>query len=292
MEKSKAKVSDSTPAVLGDKESDVLNLDLNNLDASMAILTKLVQGKKIGANTPEEALGIYVKSKELGLPFITTSDHMFMINGKTGVDIHVLRALVLKAGGIYWETVNDASPLYEYRDKTNYVVATGIDDSCLPDGYVLPAGNNSEEMKADTLRIIGIGKMPVFKKVAMLQITNGDANNPALYIPNRITKHIFQRVIKMLDGKYKTISETSSFSTWDAINAGLHLKKDGTVNISSPWLTYTTTMLDHRSWTLGARKIANDYLFGLMEKTELYDVNKIEYKIEDATAEVVSDTNN
>lgn len=292
MEESVTKVSDNVPATIGDRNSDVLNLDLNNLDAAMAILTKLVQGKKIGANTPEEALGIYVKAKELGLPFVTASDHMFMINGKTGVDIHILRALVLKAGGVHWEATSNAVPLYEYRDKTNNIVATGMNDSCLPDGYVLPRGNTSEELKADTNRIISIGKMPVFKKVSMIQITAGDANNPALFVPNRITMHQFQRVIKMLDSKYKTITETSSFTTGDAINAGLHLKKDGSVNLSSPWLCYTITMLDTRSWTLGARKIANDYLFGLMEKTELYDVNKIEYKIEDATAEVVSDTNN
>ena len=57
---------------------DVLDLDLkNNTEGAMEVLTKIVASKKYDKlTTPEVALSYYLKSKELGLPFMSSIDHM------------------------------------------------------------------------------------------------------------------------------------------------------------------------------------------------------------------------
>jgi hypothetical protein len=267
---------------IGTPTSDVLSFDLaNNYGKAVEIVTNLIKSKKLGSiNTPEAAIALYIKTKELGLPFITGIDHMFDVNGKTALDVHSMRALVLKAGTIHWELVHDFVPLYKYIDSTKQTVAIGTDESCLPYGYELLKGNTEDEKKEDFKRLTSIGATAVFKSVDKVPITA----NQSLF--NYIMKYKFTRIIKY-GNTTKELVEYGEFSMLDAINAGLHLKKDNTINISSPWLVYTRTMLEHRSWTFGARKIADDILFGLLEHTEALDLAKQSYTIVDGKAEVV-----
>jgi len=263
--------------VLRNAETDVLNLDLNEgFDQSMQILTKLVSSHKLNkVNSPEQALSMYLKTKELGLPFINGLDHIFEIGGKIGVDIHVLRAKVLRAGVIHWKLIDDFAPLYKYIDGTS-VVAIETKDSYLPDTYEVIKGNTEEELRADRKRIKSIGKVPVFKQANIIIL---DSQGKYRYLDRKIT-YLFTRSIK-IGGKDKILEEIGTFSLHDAIDGGLHLRKDGSVNVDSPWIKYQRNQLEHRAWAFGVRKIADDIVLGLYEVSELYDYNKIEYTVED-----------
>lgn len=269
------KIEQSLVRVIEPQISDVMNLDLGlGFDQSMKILTSLVKSKKVkDANTPETALAYYIKAKELGVPFMNSLDHMFDINGKTGLDVHLMRALVLKAGNVYWEEIYNNVPLYKYIDSAAQIIAAGYDESCLPEGYQRLIGNNKDEQKADYVRIEAMGDIAVIKKPEMIPVYG----NVSVF--NYSTKYKFTRLIRLIDNSIVTITEHGEFSIKEAIAAGLHLKKDGTVSLQSPWIVYHRNMLEHRAWTFGARKIADDILMGCLERTELLDMNHIPYSI-------------
>lgn len=269
-------------AKLSKPVSDVLSLDLNkNYAQAVEILTGLVKSKKLGkVNTTEGAMAYYIKTKELGLPFISGIEHMFDIGDKTSIDVHLMRAMVLRAGVIRWEEIYNFAPLYKYKDSTGTVVGTGVNTDNIPDIYELPKGNNTQELKEDVDRIKSIGKFPMFKSVDIIKIDTNSFFNYA-------TKYKFTRQITMPDKTVHEIVEYGEFSLYEAIIAKLPYRKDGSVNWDSPWFTFTRNMLEHRGWTFGARKIADDILFGLLERTEALDMEKIPYTIEDGKVVVV-----
>lgn len=270
------KIEQGLVKVIEQPNSDVMNLDLHTgFDQSMAFLTSLVKSKKLkDINTPETALAYYVKAKELGVPFMNALDHMFDVGGKTSLDVHLMRALVLKAGNIYWEEIYNNAPLYKYIDSTGQIIAAGYDESCLPDGYQRVVGDTKEKQKADYARIEDMGDIAVIKRAEMIPVYG----NTAVF--NYATKYKFTRIMQLIDGSFRTITEHGEFSIKEAIAAGLHLKKDGTVALNSPWIVYHRNMLEHRAWTFGARKIADDILMGCLERTELLDMNHESYNID------------
>lgn len=293
MKENNQKNGDTNTVVLATPTTDVLNLDLsNNYEESLAVLTNIVASKKFkDIPTVNDAVAYYVKSKELGLPFISSLDHMFMIGGKTNIDVHLMRALVLKAGCVYWEEVHNYQPLYKYIDRTGYVVAIDFDDSCLPFGYTLVDEPNVEAIEAKMVELESIGKVPVFKQVDMVTYAYDPVPGSKETIPrshiNYGTKYKFERNIPFTTSTSKIITEYGVFTFRDAVNAGLLAKKNGEVNLDSNWLKYMRNMLEHRSWTFGCRKIADDITFGLMERTEYLDSSKTDYTIEDGRAVVI-----
>lgn len=262
---------------------DVLDLDIKDTEATMKILTNLVASHKLNkVSTPTEALSMYIKTKELGIPFVNSLDHMYEIGGKLGVDVHILRALVLRAGVIHWELIDDYAPLYKYIDNTNMIVTSATSDSHLPDTCIVVKGNNNEEMKTHKDAIVSMGKVPVFKLLDKIVL---DSDGKYQYI-NRVVKYKFTRVL-VLGNETKTLVEYGTFSVRDFYEAGLHLRRDGTLNVDSPYIKYQRNQLEQRAWTLGARKIGDDILQGTYTASELFDMNKMNYKVEDGNAVLI-----
>ena len=92
--------------------------DEKQLVAVENFLTKIIRSDKSGIKSVNDGLAILLRAKDLGLPFSTCIEHIHVINGKTGVDIHILKALLLKAG-VTWKIIKDYTPLYEYTDSIN-----------------------------------------------------------------------------------------------------------------------------------------------------------------------------
>ena len=278
---------------IGRPVTDVLNLDLNDMDKSIQVLTEIVKTKKFKEiPTVAEAIAYYVKSKELGLPFLSSLDHMFDVSGKTNIDVHLMRALVLRAGSVHWEEVHSYQPLYKYIDKTGYIVVTGFDDTVLPYGFEVVNEKTEEAIKAKMGELEKVNITPVFKMVDRVTYGYDPSSTPQKPVPltriNYGTKYKFERIIKTIDGNFRTIIEYGEFTFRDAVQAGLLYKQGGTVlNDKSPWLLYLRNMLEHRSWTFGCRKIADDITFGLLERTEYLDMNHLDYTIEEGKAVVV-----
>jgi len=252
-------------------ERSMLNIDVfNQRDKALELFKTMAKGNVSAKKSPEDLLTMYVKSRELGIGFASAADHMHVIHGKTGVDIHIVRALLLKAGsGIHWEVLKDYEPQYKYTDGSNIWLKGENDD---PVDF-LPRECSYVYDKATTDKCKADGKQPVWK----------DGTVPIDWV----TTYKFTREVQ---SKYsrdvKVLTEIGTFSWLEAITAKLPLNKDGQFHPDSNWQKYRPLMIDTRAFTFGARKIANDLLNGVYETSELLDMNNISYTI-DAEGKVI-----
>lgn len=265
----------------GNSLSSINLFDNEQLAAATAFLDKIMRSDKGGIKSVNDGLAILMRAKDLNMPFSTAIEHIHVINGKTGVDIHVIKALLLRAG-VTWRCINNYSPLYEYTDGINVYI-----DGKLPDFvkrcksvkeanekriadekngitnetvYIYPvswysdfSGNiyksynltNKFEVAVNRQHadsIIKSGKIPIYRI----------ANQPVDYI----TKYEFTRIING-----NTITSIGEFTYSEAQTAKL-FEKD-------TYAKYPKILISHRAFTYGARDIASDVIMGCMETTEL-----------------------
>lgn len=278
---------------------NVLNLfDDKQLVVAEALLGKLMKSDKSGIKSVNDGLAMLMRAQELNLPFSTCIDHVHIINGKIGVDIHVIKALMTRAG-CTWRCTKNYQPLYEYTDGFNVYVDGSFPDyvvRCLNKEeaneratkdnndkvYVYPVkfyqdfnGNVYKDYqlsgdkfgqitnKAQAAAVVKAGKIPVFR------------------IPNKPVDFITEyEITRKIAGK--EVTTISSFSFSEATMAGM-FEKD-------TYKKYPKTLIGHRAFTYGARDIASDVLFGCMETTELKIVSGKELSdkdVIDVDAEII-----
>ena len=95
--------------------------DKDGIDKATALLTVMMRSEKGGIKSVNDGIAILMRAQDLNLPFTTCIEHIHVINGKTGIDVHIIKALLLKAG-VTWEVVDDYTPLYEYTDNINVYI--------------------------------------------------------------------------------------------------------------------------------------------------------------------------
>lgn len=253
--------------------------DNKSIAAAENFLAKIVKSKKGGIESINDGLAVLMRAQDLNLPFSTCLEHIHVINGKTGIDIHIIKALMLRAG-CKWECLKDYQPLYEYTDGINVYVDGKFPEyavRCISKAeaedkrkndteniYVYPVkwykdfkGNmyrdyqlNNEHFSivvntAQASQIMKAGKVPVYRI----------PNNPVDYVTEyKITRNINGEIMQTI----------SNFSLSDAITAEL-IDKDN-------YKHFPKVMIGHRAFVIGARDIASDVLFGVMETTELKSV--------------------
>lgn len=265
----------------GNSLSSINLFDNEQLAAAIAFLDKIMRSDKGGIKSVNDGLAILMRAKDLNMPFSTAIEHIHVINGKTGVDIHVIKALLLRAG-VTWRCINNYSPLYEYTDGINVYIdgkfpdfvercksvkeanekriadeKNGITNETV---YIYPvswysdfSGNiyksynltNKFEVAVNRQHadsIIKSGKIPIYRI----------ANQPVDYI----TKYEFTRIING-----NTITAIGEFTYSEAQIAKL-FEKD-------TYAKYPKILISHRAFTYGARDIASDVIMGCMETTEL-----------------------
>lgn len=265
----------------GNSLSSINLFDNEQLAAATAFLDKIMRSDKGGIKSVNDGLAILMRAKDLNMPFSTAIEHIHVINGKTGVDIHVIKALLLRAG-VTWRCINNYSPLYEYTDGINVYIdgkfpdfvercksvkeanekriadeKNGITNETV---YIYPvswysdfSGNiyksynltNKFEVAVNRQHadsIIKSGKIPIYRI----------ANQPVDYI----TKYEFTRIING-----NTITAIGEFTYSEAQTAKL-FEKD-------TYAKYPKILISHRAFTYGARDIASDVIMGCMETTEL-----------------------
>lgn len=310
-------VTDKSPSVTKDENvnnqltqinsnglSSINLFDEKQLIAAENFITKIMRSEKGGIKSVNDGLAVLMRAQDLNLPFSTCLEHIHVINGKTGVDIHIIKALLLKAG-CTWRCVKDYQPLYEYTDGINVYtdnsfpeyaircknqaeadekakidIEKGISDYI----YIYPVrfykdvnGNiyrdyqlNNDKFgiavnKAQMVAISKTGKIPVYRI----------ANQPVDYI----TKYEFKRNVR---GKEMTAE--SWFTYNDAVAADMFSK--------DTYKKYPRILISHRAFTYGARDIASDIIMGVMETTELKIVAGAELTNEDIIsvedAEIIS----
>lgn len=241
-------------------------------------LTKIMRSDKSGIKSVNDGLAILLRAKDLGLPFSTCIEHIHVINGKTGVDIHIIKALLLKAG-VTWKIIKDYSPLYEYTDSINvfeedklpeYAIKCSskkeADEKAAKDEtkeniYVYPVrfyrdvnGNIYRDYQLDTLRFgIAVNKQQI------VELTK--ANKIAVYrIPAVPVDYITEyELYRTVNGK--EVTARGRFTKAEAQAADLFTK--------DTYNKYARILIAHRAFTYAAREIASDIIMGVMETTEL-----------------------
>lgn len=265
----------------GNSLSSINLFDNEQLAAATAFLDKIMRSDKGGIKSVNDGLAILMRAKDLNMPFSTAIEHIHVINGKTGVDIHVIKALLSRAG-VTWRCINNYSPLYEYTDGINVYIdgkfpdfvercksvkeanekriadeKNGITNETV---YIYPvswysdfSGNiyksynltNKFEVAVNRQHadsIIKSGKIPIYRI----------ANQPVDYI----TKYEFTRIING-----NTVTAIGEFTYSEAQTAKL-FEKD-------TYAKYPKILISHRAFSYGARDIASDVIMGCMETTEL-----------------------
>lgn len=252
--------------------------DSKQLAAAENFLGKIMRSEKGGIKTINDGLAVLMRAQDLQLPFSTCIEHIHVINGKTGIDIHVVKALLSKAG-VKWRCLKDYTPQYEYTDGFNV-----YNDNLLPEYAIRCVSQKEAESKAnedkegDKVYVYPVKWYKDFNgniykdyqlntKQFGISINRQQAAEitksgrcPVYRIPAQpidyFTEYEFERVV---NGKLTTC--TSHFSYTDAVQAEM-FEKDA-------YKKYPRILINHRAFTLGARDIASDILFGCCETTEL-----------------------
>ena len=253
--------------------------DEKQLAAAENFLTKVMRSKKGGIESVNDGLAVLMRAQDLALPFSTCIEHIHVINGKTGVDIHIVKALLSRAG-CTWRCIKDYQPLYEYTDGINVYI-----DGSFPD-YVVRC-NSQKEANEKVAKANGSDEFVYVYPVKWYKDFNGNIykdyqlNNkqfgivlnrsqianitkegkiPVYRVPNNPVDYVTEyEITRNLNGK--EIKAIGRFSYLEAVKAEM-FEKD-------TYKKYPRILIGHRAFTYAAREIASDILFGVMETTEL-----------------------
>ena len=296
MDKQKESINEQNSRSLAIKSNDVntslrvLNLlDEKQLAQAEIFLKKIIASDKGGIKSVNEGLAVLMRAQDLQLPFSTCIEHIHVINGKTGVDVHIIKSLLSRAG-VTWECTKDYAPQYQYTDGNTIYIETQLPQYCVKcrtakeaeaktnddvvgvypvKWYADLKGNIYNEFQVSDKCVVAINKQHATKLAS-------EGNFPIIRIAAQpvdyITEYKFTRY-KMINGKERVITATSHFSYTDAQTAEL-FKKD-------TYKLYARILIGHRAFTLGARDIASDALMGVMETGELKIIENVDLSPDD-----------
>ena len=292
-----------TLAVRHDEQATSLStlnlLDEKQLAMAEILIAKLMRSSKSGITSKEDGLAVLMRSQELHLPFNNCVEHIHVVNGKTGVDIHIIKTLLSRAG-VVWECTKDYAPQYQYTDGNTVFLETQLPQYCVK---CRTAKEAEEATKDDTVGVypvqwytdlkgnvynefqISEKCVKALNKAHALKLAQG-GQFPIIRIPAQpvdfVTEYKFTRY-RNINGKIVESTAISHYSQSEALSAGLFDK--------DTYKKYPRILVGHRAFTLGARDIAADLLMGCSETTELKIVNGLDLDdsdvIEDTSYEVV-----
>lgn len=275
---------------------NVVNLlDERQLVIAESFIKRLMTSDKSGIKSVADGIAILTRAQDLQLPFSTCIEHIHVINGKTGVDVHIIKTLLSKAG-VVWECSKDYAPQYQYTDGNNIYLETQLPDYCVK------CKNADEAAKKTTDDTIGVylvkwytdlkgtiyNEFQISDKV-VIALNRAHATSlakegkfPVIRIAPQpidyVTEYKFTRY-KIINGKEREVHCTSHFSYSEAQAAGFFDK--------DTYKKYARVMIGHRAFTLGARDIAPDAIMGCQETSELQIVSNSVDTDYFETAEVV-----
>lgn len=259
-------------------------LDEKQYAAAEVFIGRIMRSEKGGIKSIADGIAVLMRAQDLKLPFSTSLEHIHVINGKTGVDIHIIKALLLKAG-VVWDCIKDYTPLYEYTDSINV-----YNENSLPEYAVKCISKKDAEAKAKEAEEKGEDDKVYVYPVRFYKDFNNNVyrdyqlNSKFGIVTNKtqaaelVKKQIIPvfRIASMpIDyvTEYKFYRKVNGcemtaigrFSYNDALAAGFFDK--------DTYSKYARIMIGHRAFTYGARDIASDVIMGCYETTELKQIN-------------------
>ena len=255
-------------------------LDDKQLAAAEVFITKVMRSNKSGITSKEDGLAVLMRAQDLQLPFSTCIEHIHVINGKTGVDVHIVKALLSRAG-IVWKTTKDYVPQYKYTDGNNV-----YDETLLPQ-YCIKCRTKAEAESKTNDEFVGVYPLKYYKDLKGRIYNEFQLNEKCIKCINLpqamkvaqegkfpvirtqatptdyVTEYKFTR-FKRIYGKIVETHAVGHFSYTEANTADLFTK--------DTFKKYTRIMIGHRAFIYGARDIASDILMGVMSDDELSEV--------------------
>lgn len=259
-------------------------LDKEQYAAAELFIQKIMVSDKNAIKSVADGMSMLARAQDLQLPFNTCLEHIHVINGKTGIDVHIIKSLLLRAG-VVWECTKDYTPQYQYTDGNTIYLETQLPDYCVKCRTAKEAEDVTKDnivgvypvqwftdLKGNVYNEFGISDKCVkaINKQHALKLAK-EGNFPVIRIPAQpidyVTEYSFTRY-KLINGVERIMKCTSHFSQSEAITAGL-TEKD-------TYKKYARILVGHRAFTLGARDIGDDLLMGCMEITELKIANGLD----------------
>ena len=255
-------------------------LDEKGISQAEYFLKKIITSDKSGLKSVQDGLAIMMRAKDLNLPFSTCIEHIHVINGKTGVDVHIVKALLLRAG-IVWNCTKDYVPQYQYTDGNTIYLETQLPD------YVVKCRNAKEAEEKTNDDVVGVYPLKYYadlkgNKYDEFQISNkcvkcinkiqamkvaSEGQFPVIRIAAQpidfVTEYELHR-FKSINGKVVEMTSKGHFSYSEAAAADLFTK--------DTYKKYPRILIGHRAFMYGARDIASDYLMGVMSDDEIMEV--------------------
>lgn len=252
-------------------------LDEKHLASAELFLKKYIASDKSGIKSIADGLAIMTRAQDLQLPFTTSVEHIHVINGKTGVDIHIVKSLLLRAG-VVWECTKDYTPQYQYTDGNTIYLETLIPDYCIicrtPKEAESKTNDNTigvyplryyQDLKGNLYNEFQVSDKCVkcINKLQAIQVAK-EGKFPVMRVAAQpvdyVTEYLFKR-IRVINGREYLMTAKGHFSYTEAQTADFFTK--------DTYKKYARVMIGHRAFTLGARDIGDDLLMGVMESTEL-----------------------
>ena len=263
-----------------------------------ALITRIMRSDKGGIKSVEDGLAICMRAQDLQLPFSTCIEHIHVINGKTGVDVHIIKALLSRAG-VTWKCTKDYTPQYQYTDGDNIYNETELPSYCIRCRSAKEAEAATTEdvvgvyplrfyadLKGNVYNQFGINDKCTIalNRVQALKLAS-EGKFPVIRIAARpidyVVEYKFTRTF-IINGKERVQEAISHFSYSEAQAADMFSK--------DTYKKYPRIMVSHRAFMYGARDIASDLLMGVMETTELKSLEGIDLAPEDYTIVEVPNT--
>ncbi len=251
--------------------------DESQLAKAEIFLKRFIGSEKGGIKSIADGLAILARAQDLQLPFTTCIEHIHVINGKTGIDVHIIKSLLSRAG-IVWKCTKDYVPQYQYTDGNTIYIETQLPQYCVK------CRTPKEASEVTTDEVVGVYPIHWFTDLKgniynefevsdkcikavnrqhALKIAS-EGKFPIIRIPAQpvdyVTEYEFTRY-NMINGKERISTAISHYSYSEAQSADLFSK--------DTYKKYARIMIGHRAFIYGARDIANDILMGCMETTEL-----------------------
>ena len=269
----------------------VINLlDEKQLAAAEIFLKKFMSSEKGGIKSVADGLSVLARAQDLQLPFTTCIEHIHVINGKTGIDVHIIKSLLSRAG-VVWKCTKDYTPQYQYTDGNTIYLETQLPQYCV---RCRTAKEAEEFTRSNKDEKVGVYPVKWYKDLANriyneFQVSaqcveainkahaeklKAEGKFPIIRIPAQpidfVTEYKFTRYVKNLGGITKQTA-ISHFSLAEAQAAGF-FEKD-------TYKKYARVMIGHRAFSLGARDIASDVIQGVMETSEQVLVEGDDYTL-------------
>lgn len=271
---------------------DKIDLSTNaGLAVAENVFKRIMQSSKGGIKTIEDGIAILLKAQSLKIPFAAAAENIHVVNGRTGISVHIVRAILLRAE-VTWVKTQDYAPQYNYTDGsityTNDTIPSYAQKCRNAEAAENLAKDNIlgvypmsyyQDFKGATYTELQLGSnCVVVKNKVEANQASSEGKYPVFRIPTPVidytTEYKFTRIING-----KEVTAVGKFSYSDSVRAGLADK--------DVWKHYPNIMCANRAFTIGAREIASDLLLGYYSDAEVNEIENKEIPVEDVEAYTV-----